>query len=58
MTENDQSHVYCQNCGRVVEGISFANNVTFANLRMEGQVIDVNGNFFIYNLEKANANSI
>lgn len=43
MEENDQSHLYCSNCGRVAQGVSFANNVTFANLKMEGQVIDVNG---------------
>ena len=48
--------MYCSSCGRVAEGISFSNSVTFANLKMDGQVIDVNCNKFLI-LEKANANA-
>jgi len=42
LEENEQSHTYCSSCGKVIESMSFSNNVSFANLRMEGQVIDTN----------------
>jgi len=32
-------------CGRVQERLSFSGGVTFANQKMDGQVVDVNGKF-------------
>jgi len=40
-------------CGRVQEKLSFSGGVTFANQKMDGQVVDVNGNL-ILNSEKYN----
>lgn len=57
LEENEQAQFYCTACGRVIEGIAFSTSVTFANLRMDGQVIDVNGTARC-NLERSNRGSV
>jgi hypothetical protein len=43
MEENEQAQVYCLKCFRVQESLAFSGGVTFANQKMDGQVVDVNG---------------
>ena len=53
LEENQQSQLYCTKCFRVQETIAFSQGATFANEKMDGQVVDVNGTFY-NNLEKYN----
>lgn len=43
LEENDQANIYCLSCGRVQESLAFSGGVTFANQKMDGQVVDLNG---------------
>ena len=53
LEENEQSQLACTRCYRVQESIAFSQGVTFANQKMDGQVVDVNGTL-LFNLEKYN----
>ena len=42
LSENDQGNMFCEDCARVIEKLNISNMVGFENLKMTGQVVDVN----------------
>lgn len=43
LEENEQSNLQCPACGYVQETLAFSGALTFANQKMDGQVVDLNG---------------